>query len=579
MKHTQPFLAFLVSVSVATAAGAAQFPIGGSKTAEDTKIMMPLVLKLGTENPSTPSPSPTPQPSGGVDTGFRPKPDGFQFENYTNQNNPVNLTPVEMQKLFGNAVCASLQNDECILTPPAQQWMERQNASMNGGHCEGLGVLSTLMFTGYRASSNFGGNTTFDINLEGNTILQREIAYWFVTQATDPSSTTENKTQSPSQVLEQLAQEFAKPKATREYYVLGIYKPGYRDGHAITPYALVEKGNNIVWIMAYDNNFPDQERYVEVNRATNTWRYTTATNPNEQTSEYIGDANSFTLTLAPISIRKQQQNCTFCESANPYYNLANGQGGAIVAQPKDEIWLEGNSADLLITNANGKRLGFVQSGNTSNFVNEISGSEFIPIKTNFNTDHEPVYRVSGTIPYTISLDGSRVVTKEASNLTVIGAGYVLGVDGISLDKGQKDQLLIESAQAQRIYTMTYKTQQNETPTIFIGIETTAADYFISIQAAGDAAGQNITLGLNHTTGQLAIKTTRTSGNDVYAVRVERITSTGSSLFTHSNIGMIAGATDYLNYATWAGNGQPLTLSVDNNNDGVIDETILLTDEN
>ena len=40
-----------------------------------------------------------------ADSGFRPGRDGFAFENYGNDAGPVNLTPANVEDLFGAQVC------------------------------------------------------------------------------------------------------------------------------------------------------------------------------------------------------------------------------------------------------------------------------------------------------------------------------------------------------------------------------------------------------------------------------------------------------------------------------------------
>jgi len=50
--------------------------------------------------------------------------------------------------MFGDKVCVAIEGDQCILTPPGQQWLEQISTAMNDGHCEGMAVLSNLFYTG-----------------------------------------------------------------------------------------------------------------------------------------------------------------------------------------------------------------------------------------------------------------------------------------------------------------------------------------------------------------------------------------------------------------------------------------------
>ena len=54
------------------------------------------------------------------DSGFRPNIDGFSFQNYADDPVTVDLTPAELQRMFGDKVCASIAGGKCTLTYPAQ---------------------------------------------------------------------------------------------------------------------------------------------------------------------------------------------------------------------------------------------------------------------------------------------------------------------------------------------------------------------------------------------------------------------------------------------------------------------------
>jgi hypothetical protein len=99
-----------------------------------------------------------------LDIGFRPEVNGFSFENYDDEMGPVDLTNIEMQRLFGRSVCAG--DDVCTLIPNARRWMEEINKEMAGGHCEGMAVLSLLFYFGLADPERFGGATTHDLKIE-----------------------------------------------------------------------------------------------------------------------------------------------------------------------------------------------------------------------------------------------------------------------------------------------------------------------------------------------------------------------------------------------------------------------------
>src|SRR5262245_20762046 len=98
-----------------------------------------LAAGCGGSSPST--------PIGTVaDSGFRPPANGMPFQNYAAELSggatPINLTAADVQKLFGDGVCAAAQLRRCDLIPEAQAWLNDTNQAMSGGHCYGFSVLS-----------------------------------------------------------------------------------------------------------------------------------------------------------------------------------------------------------------------------------------------------------------------------------------------------------------------------------------------------------------------------------------------------------------------------------------------------
>src|SRR5205823_1734002 len=123
--------------------------------------------------------------------------------------------------------------------------------------------------------SDFGeASNAFGLKIDGNAKLANEIAYWFATQALNPSAGAEQKNLTPTQVVDALKASFAPGAA--DSYTLGIYKTvdGKRkDGHAITPYGIADTPDGKIQIAVYDNNYPGIARAITVDPGTNTWIY------------------------------------------------------------------------------------------------------------------------------------------------------------------------------------------------------------------------------------------------------------------------------------------------------------------
>jgi hypothetical protein len=504
------------------------------------------------------------------DLGFRPEVNGFGFPNYGGEGE-TNLTPSDIRRMFGDQACASIQGDECILTPPGEQWLQQINEAMNGGHCEGMAVLSNLFYTGNINPAEFGADSVPALEIAGNEPLQREIAYWWATQATQPARAGIVK-QTPSGVVNTLLTSFAAGPQGGDQFAVGIYKRDGTGGHAITPYAVEDRGDGIFWIMVYDNNYPGAARAIEVDTNADTWRYSGSTNPAEPADDYEGDAETMTLELAPIAPRLGQQECPFCEEQ------PTSHGGGVRAAPGlqaptqyNEIWLDGD-ADLLITDLDGNSIGF-QEGK---FINTIPGARSNANKFGvsvWNATDEPVYYIPSTIDFTISIDGSRLTEPANSTVTMIGPGYALEVSDIILEPGQVDTLDVAPDGS----LLSYRTESGETPFMLVAIETDAADYLFGVYGEEMAAGEALNLSLDTKQGWLSIDAIDNAESGSYSLLVARYDDQGEQIFGAEGIELLPDDVVYVDYQIWPGNGEPMALDVDEGADGTVDATIEVED--
>ena len=170
-----------------------------------------------------------------------------------------------MRYLFGPSVCAEgTATGPCTLVASAQQWMQSQNKGMAGGHCEGMAVTSEFFYYGVGdppTPNLFGSATVPGLQLNGNSNLQRQIAFGFVFQELQAVKAAKYVA-SPNQVLTATinALNSGAPVAT------GFYKANKTGGHAVTPAYVADRGDGIFDLVIYDNNFPNQLRTISSTR-------------------------------------------------------------------------------------------------------------------------------------------------------------------------------------------------------------------------------------------------------------------------------------------------------------------------
>jgi hypothetical protein len=496
--------------------------------------------------------------------GFDPQQNGFSFPNYGSDIPATNLTASELRRMFGDQVCADINGDNCTLTPPASQWMEQINGAMAGGHCEGMAALSLMMYTNQVPPSNFGGSVASDLNINDET-LQRELAYWWATQTVSPTNTSIVKG-TPMEILDIIRQM----DANGETYTIGIYKQDGSAGHAITPVGVADKGDGVYAILAYDNNYPGETRELYVDSRDNSWTYETSINPQVQSDVWSGNADTQSLDLTPTSARVNQQECPFCSGGGLFSN-----GGGKLAAPDrkfNEVFLDGEG-HILITDENGKRLGYVDG----KIINEIPGATYNEFRMGASMNApEPIYRVPAAMDLTIEINGSALAEETLTDLVLIGPGYSIGVEEISLTPGQVDTAYFYPADE----TISYETQADEAPNIVFGIENpeAEADYYFEIYGADITGGGIITAMLDSKAGDLVINTEKLKNEGLFNFYMTRITDETEDEFSAEDVALKEGALVYINYAEWTdAKPEGIYFGIDLNGDGTIDDEYVVDD--
>ncbi|PJF42870.1 MAG: hypothetical protein CUN50_02425 [Candidatus Thermofonsia Clade 1 bacterium] len=440
-----------------------------------------------------------------ADLGFRPEQDGFSFQNYGNENNPTNLTSVEMIRIFGaERVCAGAVKEDgsCKLTAPAAAFMKKENADMDGGHCEGMAVLSLVFFEQALDPSAFGAASTSKLRLSRNPLLQREIAYWFQLQVMDEVYKARIVV-TPAELVAGLIDAFEQG-----YLVtLAFYQPDGSGGHAVTPYAVRQLSDTRYDVLIYDNNFPKEERSIEIDVAANTWRYNTAANPNDPPELYEGDATTGSLVIVPLESRYQESfTCSYCGDYIPAERT-----GAV---GKLSFSLNGE-ANIVITDEQGRELRYVD-GTYNNAIPE-AGVRFV---TNQRARSVGARRA----PTVILPNGKYIVRltrksseRPATSLTFAKQGNVISVSKLDLSQSldieiDPQQIKLKSAAARAMNV------QN-------AVSAGGKHFSYNISGSGDV----LTLRLNEG-GQM-----RASGSSgSYSLLVTRTDSEGNSRIFYSS---------------------------------------------
>jgi hypothetical protein len=450
-----------------------------------------------------------------ADNGFRPDADGFGVENYGNCGQQ-NLTPGALSGLFGaDQVCLSGSGADCQLDPAAEKWMEVTNQQMAGGHCMGFSVAALRFYSGNLAPSDFGADSTFDLDVADNPRLQSLIAAGWVYQFL-PRVTQEELIGSPNQILNSLVNGLKHDNESNRseaypnggpLYTIKIFNA--EGGHAITPYAVEDRGDGQYAVLVYDNNYPGITRTIDFDSNANTWSYNAATKPGLAEALYTGDADHpYNMRLDPTPPGESTpQPFDFTNSPNVG---AGGAGAAAAAKLYNQISLLGNPsnhAHLLIKDAKGRATGFVHG----KIVNEIPGVEVQQIASidNWSSTPEPNYLIPKNIGnVTVFIDGSGLKKTDTEKLTLIGQGFYTEVSDLKLTPGQRDGIYFTGDGKGFVYRTA--PGHDQSPTVASAIAKGDNAYAFAAKALGVKGGSQLTMYIDPDLNAFVLDTTGTT---------------------------------------------------------------------
>ncbi len=499
-----------------------------------------------------------------VDIGFRPYPYGYGFNNwraYYPASPPLydpDYSDGNLLRMFGEeAVCWRTIGSVCILREAAARWQWNANMWTNRGHCDGMAVTSLRFLKDLDEPADFQADAGSVHDLErGN--VRHHIAYYFAAQLEDPVSAfkEEHRRYPPSAVLAQL--HAAMVDGAPDPAVLFIYRPnadGTLGGHAITPWAIEDRGSGVFWVRVYDNNYHDDaNRYVVIDIGRETWSYDAGS-----LGIYSGDDTTDYLGAAPVSLYAERVDC-------PWYEGSWGAAHATSAVT-EHVWLTGDG-HLLLTDSKGLRIGFVGT----NYISEIPEAAQTIVNTGLGTALEPIYTIPVTDTYTILLDGQTLTKTEEAAVTQFGPGYAAWFEGMAIGPTTRDHLSVAANGRE----LAYRPSEAREVTLAFALDDETATRKLQIHGADIGAGQVITLTADVDLGRLVFDNSD-AGSGSYDIDICQNNESGERCFLHSEVDISVTDTHHIAYGDWGGTGT-MRLEIDHGSDGTLDQILELENE-
>ncbi|MBP8125475.1 MAG: hypothetical protein KAZ26_22705, partial [Caldilineaceae bacterium] len=522
-----------------------------------------LLAAVASPPPASSPQSAQPLPEGSYVTDFVLDVDAFSFRNYGDSFPEGNLTIAELYEVFGEGVCLQVEGGDCLPTPAAQLWIDQMNNVMGQGHCLGFTVLAYDLFRKNIPMQRFQTPAEVAAGLPQETSVMRTIAQRWSLQTT-PELLKASVLGTPREIIIALY-------ALQEPVDLGIFgrKGG---GHSMLAYGVENMGQGIYHILVYDNNWPDQPAFVEVDTTKNSWTYAlSGENPAEVPAIWEGDADTRTLIFIPLSAYDQPVTCPFCPDLA---SAATKTAGLALFQPATDaahyvtVAMQGEEGHLQVSTPGGERLGTFGDG----FVNEIAGALAIQPRSALYNNGEPILFLPTEQEFSVQVALREGVVNGATSLRIFGPKIAVAFDNLTITPGQPDQFTL-SPDGQQIG---YTARGDQSPTVQLVFADGDASYMAVLSGMAVSDGQTVQLGVDAASGGLSVESRGGDAQPITLVLSKIEGGTGSQ-FASNNLSLPSNGVAILAVQGWQDTAS-LTITVDEDGDGAVDKTDALADQ-
>jgi hypothetical protein len=506
-----------------------------------------------------------PQGSVVVDSGFRPYPNGFGFTNYggdfggnpllfgipfrippsgpaADASQPQRLNSLAMRRTYGDTVCIdpkaiNPRTGACRMTLSAEIFAAAMTAPAGGGHCFGMAAAAAALYNGQLPPNQLGSGLVPALN-PMNAPAQQTILRLFGTQifnAADrmPSAPT------PTAVVQTLIADLVGGTVP---YILVL---DGQNGHAITPYAVLDRGNGQYDIAVYDNNFPNQPRAVQVDTITDTFRYSGGALPGNDPYIY-SEENDNILGLIEVNKTLEQQPCRVCrEQESPYKIIAFSP-----------VASENAGLDLTFVGLDGNALppGAVESFRPLN----PPGPEFTSL---------PFFFVRSDTSFQLIVDTRKMKKPQSLEVYGVGNGATRFTVLEEIQPGTLERFIFNA----RTEQLTLQVNRPTAPRLLATVDEPGESFLLNGQVLDLPRQARFDSDLDRDKKVMKYRT-NAKRPTTWIMQIDRVTGTSARGFIALEVGVPRNATVVLDYGSWNDKRGP-KVWVDRGSDGTLDDEV------
>lgn len=509
--------------------------------------------------------------------------DGFSFPNYSGPQQTKDLTPVAMERLCGPDACARGTGSSCALSGAARALMDQLNKTIQGGRCDGMATVAQMVQKRKMQLSRLDAKAKTTYQLKRTPRVASEIGYYWATQLTDPTDSSKRKNLKPNQMLQILRDPGNESYSIHMYntYKDQYGRLNYTNGHAVTAIRVTDFNNNTARVYIYDNNFPNQTRFITVYKNTNTWTYGGYPLKNYETK---------VLNLVPLTARLAQQSCWVSgnDDVRPHRKPQPAKPQPAKPQPpkpqpaqpqQQQQWDDEYEDDGQYYEDDQTEVQVISDGFKiiSEIFNLFAGATVMPIP---DTTSSSVYKMPSGVERRFKLRANNLGAKTPTDLYVSSGAHIMALEGLRPHRGQEDDVVL-GADGE---SLGYSTKFAQKITVRINETYVGPDYEVKIKPVARKGGFEIHVrniiddeSKNH---ELELELKNKDGTPAYyTLEMTRISDTGDDNFTHRSIRelvVLPGQKDRIRYGEWVKDKQPL--EVEDVVDGKVVKETLVPDE-
>ncbi|HRE91911.1 MAG TPA: hypothetical protein PK095_22520, partial [Myxococcota bacterium] len=300
-------------------------------------------------------------------------------------------------------------------------------------------------------------------------------------------------------------------------------------------------------IEVYDNNFPDEKRWITIDSKTNRWEYQASSNPDEPLTLYWGSPeNGNLLFLSAVTPRVGTHPCLFCAGDETQQAQALAQvftlGSAEVAAEVD---------------------GAVTGVVDGKLVEGIEGARMPPMFTNGDNSMMMLVPVKSGVALTVR-DGEGDLPMQVG---VYGPGFNASLSDEVKSASRMDKLAVNADGSD----IRFEPSTTSGPSIAMArVTKEGTQTVVKLKLPEGLPVTSVSMQVDPETGDAGIQA-RAEGDVPLQVEVTRSTEDGDDTFEAEIVAPAAGAVE-IEVSEWEGEGAPMPVGVDEEGTGNFEET-------